>query len=119
MGRGLPGAGRQGSRLARLPPRPAAVGRPAPCSAGPCARSRHAAHPPQHGRVMSASLDLAHRDSLAPVPAAAGRPRWSVMIPTYRSEATLAATIESVLAEPASRGSMQIEVVDDASDDDA
>lgn len=68
---------------------------------------------------MSAALDLRHRDRLAPLPPGPDRPRWSVMIPTYRNATTLGATIASVLAEPASRASMQIEVVDDASDDDA
>jgi len=55
--------------------------------------------------------------AIAPV-AAADRPRWSIMIPTYNSAPLLAATLESVLAQDAGPADMQIEVVDDASTDD-
>jgi glycosyltransferase involved in cell wall biosynthesis len=57
-----------------------------------------------------------------PVPALpkdeARRPRWSVMIPTYRSARYLGQAIESVLAQDPGPDGMQIEVVDDGSDDD-
>ena len=52
------------------------------------------------------------------VRAGAPRPRWSVMIPTYNCAATLPATVESVLAQDAGAGEMEIVVVDDASSDD-
>ena len=53
-----------------------------------------------------------------PVPAGVPRPRWSVMIPAYNCAATLPATVESVLAQDADAGDMEIVVVDDASSDD-
>jgi hypothetical protein len=46
------------------------------------------------------------------------RPHWSVMIPAYNCRAYLAQTLESVLAQDPGPEVMQIEVVDDASDDD-
>jgi glycosyltransferase involved in cell wall biosynthesis len=59
------------------------------------------------------------RDTVPPVPADAGpRPRWSVMVPTYRCARFLTTTLESVLAQDFGPAQMQIEVVDDASDDD-
>ncbi len=57
-----------------------------------------------------------------PVPPAladgAPRPRWSVMIPTYRCARYLSKTLESVLVQDLGSAAMQIQVVDDASDDD-
>jgi glycosyltransferase involved in cell wall biosynthesis len=56
---------------------------------------------------------------LAPLPEnGAPRPRWSVMIPTYRCARYLGDTLRGVLAQDPGREIMQIEVVDDASDDD-
>ncbi len=60
----------------------------------------------------------ASRDPVAPLPPGPERPRWSVMIPTYRCARYLGATLESVLAQDPGPGVMQIEVVDDGSDDD-
>lgn len=50
-------------------------------------------------------------------PGDAAGPRWSVMIPAYNCADCLAETLESVLAQDPGAGQMQIEVVDDASDD--
>jgi glycosyltransferase involved in cell wall biosynthesis len=52
---------------------------------------------------------------IAPVPADAVRPLWSVMIPTYNCAAFLRQTLESVLAQDPGPERMQIEVVDDVS----
>ncbi|MBM3907992.1 MAG: glycosyltransferase [Gemmatimonadetes bacterium] len=59
-----------------------------------------------------------HRATIAPVPAGADRPRWSVMIPTYHCAAYLAKTLESVLQQDPGPAAMQIEVVDDCSSQD-
>ena len=59
----------------------------------------------------------APRDPVPPVPAGPARPRWSVMIPTWRCARYLGQTLESVLAQDPGPEVMQIEVVDDASDD--
>ena len=67
---------------------------------------------------MSGRAPSAWRD---PVPALAGggpRPRWSVMIPSYRCAHYLAETLSGVLAQDQGPQRMQIEVIDDASDDD-
>ena len=58
------------------------------------------------------------RASFAPIPDDAPRPRWSVMIPTYNCAHYLRTAIEGVLAQDPGPDRMQIEVVDDASDDD-
>lgn len=67
---------------------------------------------------MAGASAFAWRDS---VPAlsndGARRPRWSVMIPTYRNARFLGQAIESVLAQDPGPEHMQIEVVDDGSDD--
>jgi glycosyltransferase involved in cell wall biosynthesis len=56
---------------------------------------------------------------LAPLPEdGAPRPRWSVMIPTYRCARYLGDALRGVLAQDPGREIMQIAVVDDASDDD-
>lgn len=47
------------------------------------------------------------------------RPRWSVMIPAFDCASYLPAALESVLAQDPGPAEMQIEVVDDASSDDA
>ncbi|MEI6239778.1 MAG: glycosyltransferase [Planctomycetia bacterium] len=44
------------------------------------------------------------------------RPRFSVMVPTYRPGPMLRRTLESILAQAAPDGQMQIAVVDDGSD---
>jgi glycosyltransferase involved in cell wall biosynthesis len=55
---------------------------------------------------------------IAPVPAGARRPLWSVMIPTFNCAEYLRETLESVLAQDPGPAQMQIEVVDDCSDRD-
>lgn len=52
-----------------------------------------------------------------PVPVDTARPLWSVMIPVYNCVGFLRQTLESVVAQDPGVGQMQIEVVDDASDD--
>lgn len=67
---------------------------------------------------MSSSTSSPWRD---PVPALAlgePRPRWSVMIPTYLCAHYLPETLLGVLAQDPGPERMQIEVVDDASNDD-
>ena len=59
----------------------------------------------------------ASRDPVAPLPPGPSRPRWSVMIPTYRCARYLGQTLESVLVQDPGPEVMQIEVVDDGSDD--
>ena len=54
---------------------------------------------------------------ILPVPTGLDRPRWSVMIPTYRCAQYLSATLSGVLAQDPGPRAMQIEVVDDGSDD--
>ena len=58
------------------------------------------------------------RAPVPPVPEGALRPLWSVMVPTYRCAHHLRLALESVLAQDPGPEAMQIEVVDDASDDD-
>ena len=58
------------------------------------------------------------RAQIVPLPAATPRPLWSVMIPTYNCARYLHDTLESVLVQDPGPSAMQIEVVDDASDDD-
>jgi glycosyltransferase involved in cell wall biosynthesis len=55
--------------------------------------------------------------SIAPVAPGELRPRWSVMIPTYNSAATIAETLASVLVDPPAGDRMQIAVIDNASTD--
>ena len=55
---------------------------------------------------------------IAPVAAGVPRPRWSVMIPTYNAAATIAQTLESVLAHGPVARDVQIAVVDNASSDE-
>jgi GT2 family glycosyltransferase len=52
---------------------------------------------------------------IAPVPAGAARPYWSVMIPTFHCADLLKDALASVLAQDPGPERMQIEVVDDAS----
>ena len=59
-----------------------------------------------------------HRAQIHPVPAGTTRPLGSVMIPTFNCNPFLPATLESVLAQDPGRESMQVEVVDDHSDED-
>lgn len=56
--------------------------------------------------------------AIEPVTDGLPRPRWSVMIPTYRCASLAAATIQSVLDQAPPPEEMEIVVVDDASDDD-
>lgn len=55
--------------------------------------------------------------TIPPVPPGTARPRWSVMIPTYDCAGLLAETLSAVLAQDPGPAVMQIEVVDDASND--
>lgn len=55
---------------------------------------------------------------IAPVPAGAIRPLWSVMIPTFNCARYLRETLEGVLAQDPGPAQMQIEVIDDCSDKD-
>ena len=57
------------------------------------------------------------RDPVPPQRADAARPRWSVMIPTYRCERFVAQALRSVLDQDLGPRFMQIEVVDDCSAD--
>ena len=55
---------------------------------------------------------------IPPVPEGVSRPFWSVMIPTFNCARFLRTTLESVLQQNYPAESMQIEVVDDCSDQD-
>jgi len=59
-----------------------------------------------------------HRATIPPVPVGIHRPKWSVMIPTYNCAPFLAEALAGVLAQAPAPDRMQIEVVDDGSDDD-
>ena len=59
-----------------------------------------------------------YRASIPPVPKEVSRPRWSVMIPTYNCTRYLHETLGSVLVQVLGPEVMQIEVVDDHSEDD-
>ena len=54
---------------------------------------------------------------IQPVDSSGDRPRWSVMIPIYNNANFLRETLESVLAQDPGKDNMQIEVVDDCSND--
>ena len=56
--------------------------------------------------------------AVAPVPATASRPLWSVMIPAYNCGQYLIETLRSVLDQDPGQEVMQIEVVDDCSTQD-
>ncbi len=56
---------------------------------------------------------------IAPLADGVARPRFSVMLPTYRPTDTLAVALASVLAQAPSAAEMQIAVVDDGSPDGA
>jgi glycosyltransferase involved in cell wall biosynthesis len=58
------------------------------------------------------------RATIPPVAEGVARPTWSVMIPTYNCAGFLGQTLRSVLAQDPGAAEMQIEVVDDASQDD-
>lgn len=58
-----------------------------------------------------------YRIAIPPVTGGAGRPLWSVMIPTHNCASYLRETLASVLAQDPGSERMQIEVVDDASSD--
>src|SRR5882757_5089856 len=54
---------------------------------------------------------------IAPVAEGVPRPRWSVMIPAYNAERTIAETLQSVLSQTQAEEEMQIAVVDNVSTD--
>lgn len=60
----------------------------------------------------------ANRAKIEPVTDNLPRPTWSVMIPTYNCADYLAETLSSVLAQAPGPEDMQIEVIDDGSNDD-
>lgn len=66
-------------------------------------------------RPLSLPMLSRHVPAVAPVPAGAPRPFWSVMIPTYNSAGLLRRTLASVLAQDPGPGRMQIQVVDNCS----
>ncbi|MEI4473680.1 glycosyltransferase family 2 protein [Frigidibacter sp. MR17.24] len=67
-------------------------------------------------RDLEAALrDMRHRGAVPPVPTAAARPLWSVMIPVFNGASDLAQSLGSVLAQDPGPEIMQIEVVDDCS----
>jgi glycosyltransferase involved in cell wall biosynthesis len=55
---------------------------------------------------------------IAPIPAGAARPLWSVMVPAFNCAKYLATTLESVLQQDPGPEQMQIEVIDDCSTKD-
>ena len=59
-----------------------------------------------------------YRAQIAPVPSGIDRPFWSVMIPTYNCARYLRETLASVLAQDPGREVMQVEVIDDCSNQD-
>jgi len=59
-----------------------------------------------------------HRAAIPAVSSEIERPKWSVMIPTYNCAPFLAEALAGVLAQVPGPDRMQIEVVDDGSDDD-
>jgi glycosyltransferase involved in cell wall biosynthesis len=64
------------------------------------------------------SSDAAHRARVLPVSTDGPRPLWSVMIPTFNCSRYLGDTLSSVLAQDPGPDLMQIEVVDDHSNED-
>ena len=64
------------------------------------------------------SSDTAHRARIPPVRADGPRPLWSVMIPTFNCSRYLVDALSSVLAQDPGPDLMQIEVIDDHSNED-
>jgi glycosyltransferase involved in cell wall biosynthesis len=58
------------------------------------------------------------RPEIPPLPEGVSRPFWSVMIPTFNCARFLRTTLENILQQNYPPDSMQIEVVDDCSDQD-
>lgn len=58
-----------------------------------------------------------YRSPIPPLPDGENRPLWSVMIPTYNCAQYLSETLQRVLAQDPGENVMQIEVVDDCSQD--
>lgn len=59
-----------------------------------------------------------YRTVIPPIADGIDRPFWSVMIPTYNCANYLGETLQSVLAQAPAPDVMQIEVIDDGSEDD-
>ncbi len=66
-------------------------------------------------RLPSEAGIAARIPAIPPVPAGEERPFWSVMLPSYESDAYLARALASVLAQDPGSAAMQIEVIDDGS----
>jgi len=66
---------------------------------------------------MPESPHARYRDKVDPRPAGEDTPFWSVMIPSYNCGDYLRLTLASVLAQDPGADKMQIEVVDDCSED--
>jgi glycosyltransferase involved in cell wall biosynthesis len=66
----------------------------------------------------SMSGDSSATPAVVPISPDEPRPLWSVMIPTYNSAEYLGDALRSVLAQAPGPDQMQIEVVDDCSDED-
>src|SRR3712207_9440459 len=64
------------------------------------------------------AADGRYRAAIPPVDDLVARPLWSVMIPTFNCAGFLAETLSSVLLQDLGPELMQIEVIDDCSDDD-
>ncbi len=62
--------------------------------------------------------DSDNRIRLAPVSEGGQRPLWSVVVPTFHFARFLHQTLESVLSQDPGPDVMQIEVIDDCSNND-
>jgi glycosyltransferase involved in cell wall biosynthesis len=58
-----------------------------------------------------------YRDSVPPLAPGVPRPTWSIMIPTYNCARYVSETLRGVIAQDQGPDAMQIEVVDDCSND--
>lgn len=67
------------------------------------------------GQMDNEPMPVPEPPPIGPVPAASGRPFWSVMLPTYNCSALFEATLRSVLDQDPGPDRMEIVVVDDCS----